>query len=271
MAAFIYPSGGGGGAVDSVMAGSNAVVTPTTGTVVVGVTSTPTFTNLEVEHAVNVLATGLNMHTNPITGIPNVPAATGDAVNKHYVDSVAITMDGDVTGTSSATTVAKIQNHPVASTNPTAHQLYVWTVATSEFKPVNLDSIVTTGAGIILGTSGGELRISTAPPTGGVLVKTGSTYTPVRASPVNVTSIDTPTANFTVAAPSGTPSNGDKLTVRILSTATIRTPTWNSIYIGSGTVTPPTTLVASKTVAVLFVYDSTKVKWVCMAANTKGY
>jgi hypothetical protein len=182
-----------------------------------------------------------------------------------------ITLSGDVTGQANANTVVKIQNHPVASTNPTAHQFYAWTATTSELKPINLNSIVTTGAGIILGTVSGELRITTAPPTGGVLTKSGSTYTPVRASPANVTSIHTPTANFTVAAPTGTASNGDKLTIRILSTGTIRTPTWNSIYIGSGTVTPPTTLVASKTVAVLFVYDSTKVKWVCMAANTKGY
>ena len=68
----------------------------------------------------------------------------------------------------------------------------------------------------------------------------------------------------TIAAPSGTPVNGQKLIIRILDNGTARGLTWNSIYavIGCGL---PTTTVLSKYTYVGCVYNSASTKWDVLA------
>ena len=103
------------------------------------------------------------------------------------------------------------------------------------------------------------------------LTVSGSTYTPA-GDTTDIALITSPAANFTVAAPSGTPADGQRLMLRIKSDATGRTPTWNPIYQSSGVATLPTTaLPASKTCTFGFIYDSTAVKWVALAQDTTGY
>lgn len=82
----------------------------------------------------------------------------------------------------------------------------------------------------------------------------------------------TPTANFTMAAPTGTPVDGQLLRLRILSGSTGYAPTWNTIFVSSGIATLPTTaLPASKTVTFGFSYNAASSKWVLLAADTTGY
>ena len=70
--------------------------------------------------------------------------------------------------------------------------------------------------------------------------------------------------NATFSAPSGTPSQGQKLLIRIKDNGTIRTLGWNAIYRAMG-VDLPTTTTASKTMYIGFVYNSTDTKWDCVA------
>ena len=103
------------------------------------------------------------------------------------------------------------------------------------------------------------------------LVVSGSTYTPDCDS-TDVAVITTPAANFTVAAPTGTPINGQKLLLRVRSDGTGRTPTWNAIFLSSGVCTlPSSALPASKTVSFGFIYDTVNSKWVLMALDATGY
>lgn len=103
------------------------------------------------------------------------------------------------------------------------------------------------------------------------LTAVSNTYTP-SATNTDLALITAPAAAFTVAAPSGTPQDGQPLMLRIKSGATGFVPTWNAIYASSGIATLPTTaLTASKTVTLGFRYDAAAAKFVLMAADLTGY
>lgn len=103
------------------------------------------------------------------------------------------------------------------------------------------------------------------------LVVSGSTYTPA-INTTDLAIINTPSADFTVANPTGTPVDGQKLTLRIKSGATGYIPTWGSGYQSSGLcVLPNYAQPASKTVTLGFTYDAAAAKWVLLAFDMVGY
>lgn len=67
-------------------------------------------------------------------------------------------------------------------------------------------------------------------------------------------------AGATFGAPTGTPTNGRKLLLRIKDNGSARSLAWNAIYRAIGVVLPTTT-VASKTLYVACRYNSADVKW----------
>jgi hypothetical protein len=73
----------------------------------------------------------------------------------------------------------------------------------------------------------------------------------------------------TFAAPNGTPTQGQKLLIRIKDNGTGRAITWNAIFRAIG-VTLPTTTVASKTHYVLVVYNTTDTKWDALAVGAEA-
>lgn len=86
-----------------------------------------------------------------------------------------------------------------------------------------------------------------------------ATITPVGNSndAYTVTALGT---GATIAAPTGTPTDTQKIVLRIKDNGTARTLTWNAIYRPIG-VTLPTTTVAGKTLYVGMVYNSTDSAW----------
>ena len=62
------------------------------------------------------------------------------------------------------------------------------------------------------------------------------------------------------AAPSGTPTEGQSLIIRIKDNGTARALTWNSIYRAVGVILPSTTVV-SKTLYLGMIYNNTDSKW----------
>lgn len=91
----------------------------------------------------------------------------------------------------------------------------------------------------------------------------GGTLTPV--SITNDVVIATALSQATtIAAPTGSPVQGEKLVIRLKDNGTARALTWNAIYRAIG-VTLPTTTVISKTVYCGFIYNSTDTKWDCVA------
>lgn len=71
-------------------------------------------------------------------------------------------------------------------------------------------------------------------------------------------------AAFTIAAPTGTPTQGQSYIFRIKDNGTGRAITWNAIYRTLGGTLPSTTI-ASKTLYLGFMYNSTDSKWDLLA------
>lgn len=96
-----------------------------------------------------------------------------------------------------------------------------------------------------------------------------NTYTP-NVDNAEVGFINTPSNNFTVANPTGTPSDGQQLIIRVLCGATPYSITWGAAYVNTS-VTLPANGVASKTITVGLMYDATAGKWACLASDVVGY
>ena len=65
----------------------------------------------------------------------------------------------------------------------------------------------------------------------------------------------------TFGAPTGTPTQGQTLLIRIKDNATARALSWNAIYRAGTDLALPTTTVLSKTMYVGFIYNITDTKW----------
>lgn len=68
-------------------------------------------------------------------------------------------------------------------------------------------------------------------------------------------------AGATFAAPTGTPVDGQPLTIRIKDNATPQTLAWNGIYRASSDLALPTTTITSKTMYLKFIYNAVDSKW----------
>ncbi len=68
-------------------------------------------------------------------------------------------------------------------------------------------------------------------------------------------------AAATFGAPTGAPTEGQRLLVRIKDNATARALAWNGIYRAGTDLALPTTTVISKTQYLLFIYNFTDTKW----------
>jgi len=64
----------------------------------------------------------------------------------------------------------------------------------------------------------------------------------------------------TIASPTGTPVQGQKLTFRFKDNGTAQSLTWNAIFRAIG-LTLPTTTTANKTIYIGCIYNSTETKW----------
>lgn len=76
-------------------------------------------------------------------------------------------------------------------------------------------------------------------------------------------------ASLTIAAPTGTPVDGNKILFRILDNGTARSLTWNATYTVIG-VTLPTTTVVNKTTYVGCVYNANNTRWDVIAVLTQA-
>lgn len=76
-------------------------------------------------------------------------------------------------------------------------------------------------------------------------------------------------ANLTINAPTGSPADGEKITLRILDNGSSQTLTWNATYTAIG-VTLPTSTTANKTVYIGCVYNAANTRWDVIAVTTQA-
>lgn len=82
-------------------------------------------------------------------------------------------------------------------------------------------------------------------------------------------SITAQAVNLTVAAPTGTPTSGQGLIIRITDNGTPRTISWNAVFRGLGFTLPAST-VANKTLYIGFKYNVAATKWDCLALQQEA-
>jgi hypothetical protein len=103
-----------------------------------------------------------------------------------------------------------------------------------------------------------------------ITITTASTATlTIDSDSTDFAVITAQTEALTIAAPTGTPVEGQKVIVRIKDDGSARGITFNAIFRAIG-VTLPTTTVASKITYLGLVYNSTDTKWDIVATKTEA-
>lgn len=106
-----------------------------------------------------------------------------------------------------------------------------------------------------------------------VSVASASTHT-IDSDVTDVFTVTAQAAAVTFAAPTGTPTVGQRLMIRLRDNGTARAITWTTTsngFASSGLATLLTTTVISKTHTQLFVWDEVAARWVLLAADSAGY
>lgn len=137
------------------------------------------------------------------------------------------------------------------------------TVPTTEVEVTSSPEVIEVGIQGPVGPAGptGETGIGVIPRT--VSIVSSATPTPnVDTTDDYIITALAETATF--GEPTGTPVNGQKLFIRVKDNGTAKTLAWNSIYRGIATVLPVITY-ASKQLYIGFKYNSTDLKWDCLA------
>lgn len=97
-------------------------------------------------------------------------------------------------------------------------------------------------------------------------VASTATLTP-DADTQDITAITAQAGALSIAAPTGTPTNGQALIIRIKDNGVVRTVAWNAVYSAFTSIDLRTSTVASKTLLFHFVYNSTDSVWDLLHSN----
>lgn len=221
---------------------------------------------------------------------PNIGAATGTSL---ATTGNQTTNASDVLQTSGGALPATITNDTVGGINVTANGGKTWefSIGGSLSSP--------TGSGVQFnGATSGLVILGVASTVGGsfnmllpgisdtlvsrtstdtltnhritpriVTLTTSTTFTPDSDnSDQTVMNMTGTSGTITIAAPTGTPTDGQKLILR-LKTTNIQTYSFNATYAFSTTVTAPTATTATKTDYIGLIWDATNTKWDVVAVD----
>jgi hypothetical protein len=250
----IANTAGASGTVSSVTsANADATVANTTSTPVITIVSAPRWTTGRT-----LAITGDLAYTSPtIDGTGNVTAA-----------GTLATVNTNVGAFGSATQVGTFTVNGKGLITAAANV----TVTPAVGSITGLGTGVATALAVNVGTAGSPVVNGGAlgTPTSGNLTATtlkkvtttasSATPTPTGDAGFNIFSVTALATNATIGAPTGTPVEGNSLVIRITPDATPRTLAYNAIYRAIG-VTLPTTTVASKTIYLGAIYNSTSNTW----------
>lgn len=103
-------------------------------------------------------------------------------------------------------------------------------------------------------------------------ISTASTATPsINSDTTDFYYLTALAVAITAITITGTPVDGQQLTLRFKDNGTARAIAWSSAFTSSGVAVLPTTTVANKTHLIGLMYDSQAAKWVCVASDSTGY
>lgn len=103
-------------------------------------------------------------------------------------------------------------------------------------------------------------------------ISTASTATPsINSDTTDFYYLTALAVAITAITITGTPVDGQQLTLRFKDNGTARAIAWSSAFTSSGVAVLPTTTVANKTHLIGLMYDTQAAKWVCVASDSTGY
>lgn len=102
------------------------------------------------------------------------------------------------------------------------------------------------------------------------VIATASTATLTPDSTAHQYNLTAQAAALSIANPTGSPSPGQKMIIRIKDNGTARAITWSGTQYRAIGVTLPTTTVISKTMYIGLVYNSTDTKWDVLAVGQEA-
>jgi len=97
-------------------------------------------------------------------------------------------------------------------------------------------------------------------------VASTATLTP-NADTTDIAAVTAQAAGLTIAAPTGTPVDGQRLTIRICDNGTTRALTWNAAYVEFAAGQLPVDTIANKTIYAIFWYNSSSMAWELVGGN----
>lgn len=127
---------------------------------------------------------------------------------------------------------------------------------------------ITAGPGITITNGNGSITIAANGSAPRVTTITSSGTPAINTDNCDAVTITAQAAAITsmTSSLSGTPSDFQRLLIRIKDDGTARAIAWGASYVDSGSTLPVTT-VASKVTTIGLIYDSVKAKWVCLAVD----
>lgn len=226
-----------------VTAAANVTVTPAVGSItglgtgVATFLATPSSANL-ISAMTDETGTGVLVFANtPTLVTPVLGAATATTINGLTITTSAggvLTIAAGKTVTMS-NTMTFSGTDSAAYTMPTTNQTIPGLTTTSTLTNKRITPRVNT-----------EASSATSTPTG---------------DSTDIWTITALAAADAIAAPTGTPTDGQMLIIRILDNGTARALTWNAIYRASSDLALPTTTILSKTMYCGFIYNVAASKW----------
>jgi hypothetical protein len=201
--------------------------------------------------------------------LTNLVLGTALPVTSGGTGSTTSTGSGAVVLANSPTLVTPALGTPSSATLTNATGLPVTTgisglgsnVATALAATANSSTGLVTGGGTATLTAKRiDLRVSTAAST--------STLTP-DISAFDQYNLTAQAAPLTIAAPIGTPVDGNRLIIRLFDNGTARAITWNGTYTAIG-VTLPASTTTGKTIYVGCLYNASATRWDVVAVATQA-
>ena len=230
--------------------GAQATVLAFTGTSTTfsGTVSGTSFTGAHIGNGSSLTSLNASNLTSGTLGISRL-GASGTPSTTTFLrgDNIWATPAGTVSSVS-VTTANGVSGTVATSTTTPAITLTLGAITPSSVAATGAVSGTSLSAGSATGTITGRLNTRSANVTG------VTTVTPTSDS-VDVYYATSQAANFTVAAPTGTPALGQKLLIVLQDNGTSRTISWNAIYRVIGTSLPAAT-VAGKFVYVGCIWNS---------------
>lgn len=159
----------------------------------------------------------------------------------YLTSNQSITLSGDASGSGTTAITVTLANSGV-------------TAGTYNSVTVNAKGLVTGG--------------SVKPAPNVQSVTSAATVTP-NADTNDLVSISAQAVGLTIAAPTGTATDGEKLLIRIKDGGTTQTISWNAVYVAGGAALPTATT-AGKWHHIGLIYNSNTSTWMCVAATVQA-